>query len=56
MIGWELHLALGPNHELVRMATEIPWDGLTQEFGRLYVPDLMDRKFKGPISYPQTTV
>ena len=40
MIGWELDLALDPNHELVRLATVIPWDDLTQEFGRLYVPDL----------------
>jgi hypothetical protein len=40
MIGWELDLALDPNHELVRLVTKIPWDDLTQEFGRLYVPDL----------------
>ncbi len=40
MIGWELDLALDPNHELVRLATKIPWDDLTQEFGRLYVPEL----------------
>jgi IS5 family transposase len=40
VIGWELDLALDPNHELVRLAKVIPWDDLTQEFGRLYVPDL----------------
>ena len=40
VIGWELDLALDPNHELVRLATKIPWDDLAQEFGRLYVPDL----------------
>jgi IS5 family transposase len=40
VIGWKLDLALDPNHELVRLATVIPWDDLTQEFGRLYVPDL----------------
>lgn len=25
MIGWELDLALDPNHELMQLATEIPW-------------------------------
>ena len=40
VIGWELDLALDPNHELVRLASKIPWDDLAQEFGRLYVPDL----------------
>ena len=40
VIGWELDLALYPNHELVRLASKIPWDDLAQEFGRLYVPDL----------------
>ena len=40
VIGWKLDLALDPNHELVRLALVIPWDDLTQEFGRLYVPDL----------------
>ena len=40
MIGWKLDLALDPNHELVRLATVVPWDDLTKEFGRLYVPDL----------------
>ena len=24
----------------MRLATKIPWDDLTKEFGRLYVPDL----------------
>lgn len=40
MIGWELNLALDPNRELVRLATKIPWDDLTQAFGRLYLPTL----------------
>jgi hypothetical protein len=40
VIGWELDLALDPNHEFVRLATKIPWNDLTQAFGRLYVPDL----------------
>ena len=40
MIGWELDLALDPNHELVRLALRVPWEDLAQEFGRLYVPDL----------------
>ena len=40
MIGWDLSLALDPNHELFRLAERIPWDDLTKEFGRLYVPDL----------------
>lgn len=40
VIGWKLDLALDPNHELVRLATVVPWDDLTKEFGRLYVPDL----------------
>ena len=35
-----MDLALDPNHELVRLASKIPWDDLAQEFGRLYVPDL----------------
>jgi len=34
-----LDLALDPSHELVRLATVVPWDDLTQELGRLYVPD-----------------
>jgi len=40
VIGWEFELALGPNHELVRLALKIPWEDLAQEFGRLCVPDL----------------
>lgn len=40
MIGWDLSLALDPNHELFGLAERIPWDDLTKEFGRLYVPDL----------------
>lgn len=40
VIGWDLSLALDPNHELFRLAEKIPWDDLTREFGRLYVPDL----------------
>jgi IS5 family transposase len=40
VIGWELDLALDPNHELVRLASKVPWDDLAKEFGRLYVPDL----------------
>ena len=35
-----MDLALDPNHELVRLATKVPWDNLAQEFGSLYVPDL----------------
>jgi len=40
VIGWKLDLALDPNHELVRLAAVIPWEDLTKEFGRMYVPDL----------------
>ena len=40
VIGWKLGLALDPNHELVRLPAVVPWDDLTKEFGRLYVPDL----------------
>ncbi len=40
VIGGELDLALDPNHELVRLATKLPWEDLTAAFGRLYVPDL----------------
>ena len=31
MIGWELDLALDPNHELVRLASKIPWENLAQD-------------------------
>lgn len=39
VIGWQLDLALNPNHELVRLASAIPWDRLAEDFGTLYCAD-----------------
>jgi len=39
VIGWQLDLALNPNHELFRLASVIPWDRLATDFGALYCAD-----------------